>query len=139
MLSDLLLTVLLVQQPLRMTVGRARPYANEGNLSFNPFTVADKYASFISGHTWNAVGISVVLSRQINNRWASIGLGTLAFVTAVSRMYVDKHWLSDVIMGGAFGYYSANTIVDWHDQKQEAEKNFSLRPTPNGFLLMYRF
>ncbi|UCH84932.1 MAG: phosphatase PAP2 family protein [Candidatus Latescibacterota bacterium] len=139
MLSDLLLTVLFVQQPLRIIVGRARPYANEGNLSFEPFTVADEYASFVSGHTWSAVGMSVVLSRNINNRWASIGLGTLAFVTAVSRMYVDKHWLSDVIMGGAFGYYSANTIVDWHDQKQENAKNLSFRPTPSGFLLLYRF
>ena len=82
---------------------------------------------------------TVVLSRNIKNRWASIGLGTLALVTAVSRMYVDKHWLSDVIMGGAFGYYSANTIVDWHDQKQADARNLSFRPTPNGFLLMYRF
>lgn len=50
MLTDLLLTVLLVQQPLRIVVGRARPFAKEGNLSFNPLTVDDKYVSFVSGH-----------------------------------------------------------------------------------------
>jgi len=139
MLTDLLLTVLLVQQPLRIVVGRARPLANEGNLSFNPFTVDDKYASFISGHSWSAVGISVILSRQINNRWASIGLATLSFTTVVSRMYVDKHWLSDVIMGGGMGYYAANTIVSWHNKNQRTGRNLSFRPTPHGVLLTYRF
>jgi hypothetical protein len=34
-------------------------------------------------------------------------------------MYAEKHWLSDVMMGSATGYYSAISIVDWYSEKKQ--------------------
>ena len=37
-------------------------------------------------------------------------LYSIASITAVSRVYHDKHWLSDVIMGGTLGYLIGSKI-----------------------------
>ena len=71
MMSALLLTTLLVQQPLRRIVGRARPYTDEDNLTFKPFSVDGIHDSFISGNTWGAVGLSYILAAQIYHQVAT--------------------------------------------------------------------
>jgi membrane-associated phospholipid phosphatase len=137
MMTELLLTTLLVQQPLRVIVGRARPYTNEDNLTFNPFTTDGEYGSFISGHTWSAVGLSYILAEQIDHPVATAILYTLAIVTPISRMADDKHWFSDVLIGGALGYYSARSIVKSH--KDGSKNELLIIPTSNGLSLVYRF
>jgi len=132
MMSELILLVGVIQQPLRIIVGRARPYAHEGNLSFHPFSLEHEYASFISGHCWSAVGISTILAKQIDNPWATGILAALAVCTMYSRMYEDAHWFSDVLMGSALGYYSATSIVDRHHEKEQSSFG-------NGHLLIYPY
>jgi len=139
MLVESMLMVGLVQQPLRVMVGRARPSMNQGNLFFNPFTIEDGYASFISGHAWSAFSISTILALQIDSTWASIGLYALALTTPISRMYADKHWFSDVLMGSALGYFSARTIWRWHKQGPGTAYPITLLPLPNGVAVAGRF
>lgn len=116
MMGELLLSVLLVQQPVRITVGRARPFMDQGHLSFQPFTFGNDYASFISGHAWSAFGISNIVARQIDEPWARVGFYSLATITALSRLYSDNHWLTDVVLGSVLGYVISTAI--W-----EAERN----------------
>jgi len=139
MLVESMLMVGVVQQPLRIVVGRARPYADEGNLSFKPFTLDNDYASFISGHAWSAVTVSTVLALQIDNTWASVGLYTLALTTPVSRMYADKHWLSDVLAGSVLGYFSAQSLWKWRHEGEGSSHRIALMPIPNGIVLSGRF
>jgi len=139
MMVEALLLAGLVQQPLRIAVGRARPLAGEGNLSFDPFNPASEYSSFISGHTWSAVAVSTIVSRQVGKPWVSVVAYTLAGVTAWSRLYSGKHWLSDVIVGGASGYYSATTIWRRHKGRAAAGSGLSFFVTPNGFIVNASF
>ena len=34
----------------------------------------------------------------------------------VSRVYQDKHWISDCFMGAALGYFIATWVVDKHEK-----------------------
>ncbi len=121
LMSGVLLSVLFVQQPVRIAVGRARPSAGEGHLSFEPFTFDNSRASFISGHTWSAFGISNVVARQVDRPWASVGLYSLATITALSRLYADQHWLTDVVLGAVAGYAIGTAL--WHEQQDTDDGN----------------
>ena len=58
-------------------------------------------AAFPSGHAASAASLAWVLTR----RWrrVAIPLWALAAVVAFSRVYLDRHWLSDVVFGFALG------------------------------------
>jgi hypothetical protein len=118
MMIDVLLLVGLVQQPARMIAGRARPETGDGHFSFKPFTTANDRASFISGHAWSAFGISNIVARQIDQGWAYVTFFSLAGITGWSRLYADKHWLSDVLAGSVLGYLSSTTVWNWFQEQR---------------------
>jgi membrane-associated phospholipid phosphatase len=137
MMGELLATTFLVQQPLRIVVGRARPLTNEDNLTFKPFSTEREYASFISGHTWSSVGLSYILAEQIDHPVATVIFYALGLITPITRMAVDDHWFSDVIIGGALGYYSARSIMKYHNEG--VENNLIITPSSNGISVTYYF
>ena len=108
-----------VTQIVKMAVGRARPYMNEGPGSFRPF-IGPKtdYNSFPSGHSTSAFALSTVMARHAR----SVGLKILAYVpagfTLFSRIYQDKHWISDELIGAALGYFVGNWVVDLHEARR---------------------
>lgn len=118
MMMDVLLLVGLVQQPARMIAGRARPELGEGHFSFRPFTTRNDRASFVSGHAWSAFGISNIVARQIDQGWAYVTFFSLAGISGWSRLYADKHWLSDVLAGSILGYLSSTTIWKWFEEQR---------------------
>jgi membrane-associated phospholipid phosphatase len=108
-----------VTELLKMAVGRARPYKNEGAGGFHPFTgLHTDYNSFPSGHSTSAFALSTIMSRHAH----SVILKILAYVpagfTLVSRIYQDKHWISDELIGAAIGYFAGNWVVDLHETKR---------------------
>ncbi|BCJ55168.1 hypothetical protein Asp14428_66430 [Actinoplanes sp. NBRC 14428] len=56
--------------------------------------------------TFGAVALFAALTWRLNRRW-QVALGTVVLVMAsyegYSRMYTEKHWLTDVISGLMFG------------------------------------
>jgi membrane-associated phospholipid phosphatase len=58
-------------------------------------------AAFPSSHAANAFAIAAGLSRRFPR--ATIPLWLFAAVVAFSRMYLDRHWLSDVVVGALLG------------------------------------
>ena len=52
----------------------------------------------------------------------STGLKILAYIPAAftlfSRIYQDKHWVSDELIGAAVGYFVGNWVVDLHEAKR---------------------
>ena len=90
-------------QALKFTTGRDRPYqdADFGADDFHPFTAWD--TSFPSGHTAAAFAMATTLSDAIDNRYATVGLYTLAAGTGWARIVLLKHWPSDVVAGAAVG------------------------------------
>ena len=116
---------------LKLAIGRARPYTNNGNETFYPFgkiALKTDYQSFPGGHTTAGMVLSTVLARNTDSDW----LKGLAYVpvafTFVSRIYQDKHWTSDDFAGAGLGYFVATWVVDHHEVEQSRIHVSSIYP-----------
>jgi membrane-associated phospholipid phosphatase len=117
---------------LKVAVGQARPYTNEGVASFRPFTFLtnEAYQSFPSGHTAMAFALSTVLSRNAGPAWLKVLAYAPALFTPVSRVYQNQHWVSSTLFGGILGYAVATWVVDRHeegDSKVQLESIYPLK------------
>jgi membrane-associated phospholipid phosphatase len=72
-------------------------------------------ASFPSSHAANAFTIATVFAR----RWrrAAIPLFALATAVAFARMVLDRHWLSDCVVGAALGIGLALLTMRWLERR----------------------
>jgi hypothetical protein len=118
-------------QLLKIAIGRARPYVNEGAKTFHPFSslsLKQDYQSLPGGHNAVAFVLSTVLSRNAKPVWLK-GLAYLpAALTFVSRVYQDQHWTSDDFLGAAVGYVVATWVVDLHEQEEDRIRVSSVYP-----------
>ena len=103
--------------------GRARPALSDGTdpTSFRAgkgFTSGD-WASFPSGHTTTAFAAASAVTNETTRWWpkSTWVVGPLMYggATAVglSRMYHNKHWGSDVVLGAAIGTFSGRKVVQY--------------------------
>lgn len=128
----------------KYVIGRARPYLNEGHGSFSPFHWGDERWSFPSGHSTIAFTVSGVLSARIQRWWATAGLYGLAASTGFARMYKDKHWLSDVVLGAIVGSFATYTVVDAENERHSTQKIqhsgvWRIMPIQTGLAITYIF
>lgn len=115
---------------LKLTIGRSRPYMNEGNAVFRPFSSIfnQDNKSMPSGHSTVAFVISTVLSRNVKSPVLKVLAYVPAVLTVVSRVYQDKHWTSDTFAGAALGYFVASWVVDQHENSKSMVQVSSLYP-----------
>jgi membrane-associated phospholipid phosphatase len=115
---------------LKLAIGRARPYMNEGPTSFHPFSslINTDYQSLPGGHNVIAFALSTVLSRNAGPVWLKVLAYVPAGLTFVSRVYQDRHWTSDDFLGAALGYFTATWVVDQHEQVERRIQISSLFP-----------
>lgn len=97
---------------LKSLIGRSRPYAQMGHSDFHPFSVKDARVSFPSGHATLAFAFSTVMAHQVDNIFWKTGWFGAAGLVASARVYHDKHWFSDVLMGAAIGYFAGRFVVN---------------------------
>ena len=115
---------------LKMAIGRARPYMNEGKTSFHPFSSIfnqDDH-SIPGGHTTAAMVLSTVLSRNAKPVWLKVLAYLPVVLTIISRTYQDQHWVSDDFMGPALGYFIATWVVDQHENTKSIVEVSSTYP-----------
>jgi membrane-associated phospholipid phosphatase len=115
----------LVAGVIKGTVGRQRPHvrprdANSYKLFRGFARGEDRYRSFPSGHATSAFAAAAAVSSETsrwwpNTRWV-IGpaLFTGAALTGVSRMYNNRHWASDVLVGAGIGTFAGLKVVRYH-------------------------
>ncbi len=115
-------------------LGRRRPYAGDSNLYFKPFHYSDfDYRSLPSGHATVAVTVATVFAHAVDNKiWKIFWYGTAGWVAA-SRIYHNKHWLSDVFLGSAIGYGIGSFIVNFDTVGKNRSDflNLQLNPLTN--------
>jgi membrane-associated phospholipid phosphatase len=92
---------------MKIVLGRERPSQNTSAWDFDP---GHFDTSFPSGHTTLAFAMAASLSDDIHRTWATVGLYGLATGVAVSRVYQQAHWVSDVVGGAALGITSAKLV-----------------------------
>jgi len=104
-----LVPVNLSVEGLKWTVGRVRPDGDSHR----------KNSAFPSSHAANAFAVATVIAY----RWrrATLPFGLFAVAVAFSRMYLDRHWLSDVTGGALIGVGGALLGV-WIVQRWRASR-----------------
>lgn len=116
---------------LKTLFGRSRPFNDEGAFKYYGPQFHDEHYSLPSGHSMVAFSVSSVLAARIKNVYATIGLYSLASLTAFSRVYQDDHWLSDTFLGAAIGTATGLAVVHLHDEGQ-GHASLHIVPTFNG-------
>jgi membrane-associated phospholipid phosphatase len=111
LLGTSLMTSGLLTRFIKDAAGRARPATAANNLEFQPFEQSSAFHAFPSGHATFAFAISVVMARRVESIPLKILFYSLAGTTAVSRMYSDSHWISDVGFGGMLAWFCADVAI----------------------------
>lgn len=112
---------------LKDAFGRARPYVdtggpNPGDWQFlRGFRKGNSFQSFPSGHSVASFAAAAAVSAETSRWWPAatyFGIGPLLYggaaAVGVSRMYNNRHWASDVIMGAAIGTFAGIKVVRYH-------------------------
>lgn len=105
---------------IKVMTGRARPYVSADidprDFRFAKGTSTDRQ-SFPSGHTTTAFAVASSVTSEVNRMWprytwyaAPLMYGGATLV-ALSRIYHDKHWASDVALGAGVGTFSGLKVV----------------------------
>lgn len=107
---------------MKTLAGRARPHIDPG-----PYEYAltrglrgAEFRSFPSGHTAQAFALAASLGGELSEHlewspgWLAPVLYTAASMTGLSRVYHDRHWGSDVVMGAAIGTLASRLIQSLH-------------------------
>jgi len=97
-----ILSTALITEGLKYGFGRSRPYTGAGPREFSPLP-PNRHAlkSLPSGHASVAFAFFTPFAEQYS-RWIYL----LPTATALSRVYKDKHWSSDVVLGAAIGFFT---------------------------------
>ena len=126
----------LTVQLLKLSIGRQRPYAR-----FDPpdAPTSDDNVSFPSGHS--SLGFAITTSAGVIAHWRHYktepyiwGAGiALSLTTEYLRIAADKHYLSDVIVGGLLGV-GAGLLVP-----RLMRRELAIVPVSNGAALVGQF
>jgi membrane-associated phospholipid phosphatase len=118
----------LVEHALKGLTGRQRPYVADGEDHWAGPTGFFKrydpdydglYDSFPSGHTATAFSLATVVALQYRRRpWVPILAYTIAAGVGLSRVTMDRHWMSDVFVGAVVGHFVARLVVRGHARRQ---------------------
>jgi len=121
-----------------LTSGRNLPEEHEDPMKFKPFT-RGRY-SYPSGHTTEAFAMATVIDQNLRKHfgyWHTPIVYAFATGTAFSRVYDQKHYVSDIVLGAgigwAVGYWVSNKPRDLDKQ------TVFLLPSSNGATMLVRF
>lgn len=109
-------------QLLKFVLGRERPAKTDNNTSFTGLKLLDNdFWSMPSGHTTTAFALSTILFENTDSDILKVLSFAPALLTAYSRVYENRHWVSDVVLGGIIGFATAKFFVKKHDGKEFQE------------------
>jgi hypothetical protein len=121
-----------ISTALKFAVGRARPEAGEGSGSFHPFSTRSSWTALPSGHATSVWSVATVIADRTDNGFVDVACYGVAFITSLSRIYVDKHWASDVLIGSAIGYFTAKKICALNRDPEGPKISASFGPVRGG-------
>ncbi|NUM31150.1 MAG: phosphatase PAP2 family protein [Bacteroidetes bacterium] len=82
-------------------------YLSKYNLIYTQGVELHKYNSFPSGHTSSAFVVAFILSFYFKNETKGLFFVSMAFLVALSRIYLQQHFAEDIIAGSIIGFFSA--------------------------------
>jgi membrane-associated phospholipid phosphatase len=112
---------MVVMNAVKLATDRMRPYEG-GNGHF--WTGGD---AFPSGHSMEAWALAKVVSDEYSDKpLVKIGMYSFATAVSLSRITSQRHYASDVLVGGALGYLMGSFVMrNHHPQPQETQAKAS--------------
>lgn len=109
-------------QVLKHIFHRHRPETGHDSRQWDgPFRVRE-HTSFPSGHTTLAFSAASVVAHAYSyKKWVPVTAYTLAGLAGLSRVYDNKHWISDVFAGAVLGYFVGELVYqnDFENMPEE--------------------
>jgi membrane-associated phospholipid phosphatase len=146
--TEAVLVADVVTYALKGINGRSRPFvSNDTNPHDYKFLKGfgdGNRQSFPSGHATSAFAAAAAVTAETGSWWpkSTWVVGPLMYggatMVGLSRMYHNKHWASDVVLGAAIGTFSGQKIVQYsHAHPNKIDKallHFSVVPDGAGGL-----
>lgn len=136
---------------LKGTLGRARPFVssdtNPHDFKFGGGFSSSDRQSFPSGHTTTAFAAASAVTSEMRRYYpgsvwyvAPVLYGGASLV-GLSRMYHNKHWASDVVLGAAIGTFSGLKVVRYSHTHPDNKLDrwilhTAVAPMPHGGLAL---
>ena len=122
--SEALVDCLIVSEILKTATGRQRPLEKDGGGQF--FQGSD---GFPSGHTIESFALASVIAHQYHNKKAVVILAYgLATAIGASRFTARQHFASDVVAGGAMGWFIGRYVSERHREDGRSPAKAWLTP-----------
>jgi membrane-associated phospholipid phosphatase len=120
---------------LKQAIGRARPFVAGDKSSFRPFQFKNDYDSMPSMHTSSSFAMASVLSATSESILAKLTYYAAATFVGFSRMYKDKHWASDIVLGAAIGELCGRVVTRYHVELGKSRLTLAPMATQDGVSL----
>jgi membrane-associated phospholipid phosphatase len=121
--TEAILAGLLVTNVVKIGAGRQRPYVDRDkphNFGFMRGWNQEQYRSFPSGHSLIGFAAAAAVTDETRRWWPKSAwyIGPVMYggagLIALSRMYDNKHWASDVMIGGLIGTFAGLKVVKYN-------------------------
>lgn len=106
-------------------IRRQRPDASATPFHYAlPFSKA-KYNSFPSAHSSIAFTLATAFALEFpDKKWVAPVAYSIASFTALSRVYNNRHWASDVLVGAALGHFVTKAVYNRTQKRHRPAKTF---------------
>lgn len=106
-------------------IRRQRPDAAATPFNFAPPFSKVKYNSFPSAHSSIAFTLATAFAMEFpDKKWVAPVAYSIASLTALSRVYNNRHWASDVLVGAALGHFVTKAVYNRGQKKHRPAKTF---------------
>lgn len=110
----------LVTLIFKSVCGRMRPYTGQGDMMFEGWSLtSNDQFSFFSGHATVAFALSASLASMTTYKPLKYFFLLIAFVCAISRIYHNQHWFSDVFTGSVIALLIMRNLIILKNSKSK--------------------
>ncbi|RYY15221.1 MAG: phosphatase PAP2 family protein [Chitinophagaceae bacterium] len=109
----------LIYASSKLIIRRGRPDKSESSWDYGPPFGNPLFTSSPSGHSNTIFTVATALALEYREtKWVPIVAYTIAGLTATSRIYQNRHWASDVVIGSALGHFVTKAVWKNNNKKQ---------------------
>jgi membrane-associated phospholipid phosphatase len=121
--TEAIVVGMLLTSAIKIGAGRQRPYVDRNrphSFGFLRGWKQEQFRSFPSGHALIAFAAAAAVTNETNRWWPrstwyiAPAMYGGALLVAASRIYDNKHWASDVMIGGLIGTFAGLKVVKYH-------------------------
>lgn len=102
---------------IKESSGRGRPSVTSSKNDFKPFSFKKDYDSLPSMHTSSSFALASVLAATSDSIAMKAAYYGAATFVGFSRMYQNKHWASDLLLGAVTGELCGRVVTSYHAGK----------------------